>query len=78
MTDSRSVCLWALTEHRGKLTPVSEQRGWSFDLAEGFLLKILSAAPGENVTVSAWKGGKVQTKSTVADNRGEAPIIFGM
>ena len=68
---------WFLLGELAKLTPVSEQRGWSFDLAEGFLLKILSAAPGENVTVSAWKGGKVQTKSTVADDRGEAPIMFG-
>ena len=58
------------------MTPVSEQRGWSFDLAEGFLLKILNATPGENVTVGAWNGGKVQTKSTVADDRGEASIIF--
>ena len=69
---------WALLGELGKLTPISEQRGWSFDLAEGFLLKILSAAPGENVTVSAWKGGKVQTHSSVADDRGEAAIIFAM
>jgi hypothetical protein len=67
---------WVLLGEPGKLTSVSEQRGWSFDLAQGFLLKILSAAPGENVTVSAWKGGKVYTQSTVADERGEAPMIF--
>jgi hypothetical protein len=67
---------WALLGELHKLTPISEQRGWSMDLAEGFLLKILSATPGENVTVSAWKGGELHTKSAVADDRGEASVSF--
>ena len=58
-----------------KLTPVSVQRSWDFDFAQGFLLKVQGAA-GENVTVSAWKGGVVHTHSTVLDDRGLGGIIF--
>ena len=66
---------WALLGEPDKLTPVSEQRQWSFDLAEGFLLKV-EGAVGENVTVAAWKGGQVHTHSTVIGDNGEGAIIF--
>jgi hypothetical protein len=47
-----------------------------FDLAEGFLVKMTAGTPGENVTVAAWKGGKVHKQSMVADDRGEGAAIF--
>ena len=52
----RALSLRFLTAPVSALLP---QRGWQLDHAEGFLLKILNAAPNENVTVSAWKGGTV-------------------
>ena len=62
----------------GKCTQKTEQvqRGWMFDLAEGFLVKMTAGTPGENVTVAAWKGGKVHKQSMVADDRGEGAAIF--
>jgi hypothetical protein len=67
---------WAFLGEVGKLTPVSVQRGWMFDLAEGFLVKLTVGTPGENVTVAAWKAGVVHTQSMVADDRGEGAVIF--
>ena len=67
---------WAFLGELTKLTPVSEQRGFEFDLAEGFLLKLTSASPGENVTVAAWKAGVVHTHSMVIDSTGEGAVIF--
>lgn len=67
---------WAFLGEIGKLTPVAVQRGWMFDLAEGFLVRITTATPGENVTVAAWKGGAVHVRSMVADSRGEGAAIF--
>ena len=67
---------WAFLGEVGKLTPVAVQRGWMFDLAEGFLVKMTAGTPGENVTVAAWKGGKVHKQSMVADDRGEGAAIF--
>ena len=58
-----------------KLTPVSEQRQWDFDFAEGFLLRI-SGVVGESVTVAAWKGGSVYTKSIQIGDNGEGAIVF--
>ena len=67
---------WAFLGEVGKLTPVSVQRGWMFDLAEGFLVKLTAGTPGENVTVSAWKDNVVHTHSIIADDRGEGAAIF--
>lgn len=66
---------WALLGEVDKLTPVSEQRQWDFDFAEGFLLRI-SGVVGESVTVAAWKGGSVYTKSIQIGDNGEGAIVF--
>ena len=40
------------------------------------LVKLTAGTPGENATVSAWKGGAVHTQSIVADDRREGAAIF--
>ena len=75
MADSGWVFLGELGKHP-KMTPVSVQRGWEFDFAEGFLAKMTTGAPGENVTVAAWKAGTVYSASMVLDNAGEGAVSF--
>jgi len=67
---------WAMLGEPDKLTPVSEQRQWGFDFAEGFLLRMVGAV-GETVTVAAWKDGNVHTQTTVIGDNGEGAIGFG-
>jgi hypothetical protein len=67
---------WALLGEANKLVPVSEQREWSFDFTKGFVVGMRGGA-GENVTLSAWREGKVYTETTVIGASGEGSVAFG-
>ena len=68
---------WALLGEPDKLTPVSEQRQWSLDFAEGLLLVRLIGVEGETVRVAAWKDGNVHTQTKVIGGNGEGAVSFG-
>lgn len=66
---------WALLGEPDKLTPVSVQRGWSFDFTDRFLLR-MSGVVGENVTVAAWKAGIVHKRTATIGHSGHGAVRF--
>lgn len=72
---------WAFLGEPSKLTPVSVQRNFKFELHEEnaakFTVKIVgSAAVGELVTAAAWRDGKVHTFTAQIDEKGGCVFLF--
>ena len=69
---------WALLGETGKMTPVSEQRNWDFDLGDvdSLIVRVSDCAKLETMTIAVWKGGHVYTKGSQIDNQGNGVFVF--
>ena len=68
---------WAFLGETNKLTPVSAQRAFSFDLtSKGGLSVRMSGASGEKCVLAAWREGSVRVVDVTIETNGVGTIVF--